>query len=48
MIAKVMKGVAPGQEARESESEKTAKMDGRGLEVSQHAVKSQDGRWEKH
>ena len=37
MIAKVMKGVAPGQEVREKPREKTARMDGGGLESSQHA-----------
>jgi len=37
MIAKVMKGVAPGQEVREKDTEKTASMDGRGLEASEHA-----------
>jgi len=37
MIAKVMKGVAPGQEVRETDREKTARMDGGVLEASQHA-----------
>jgi outer membrane biosynthesis protein TonB len=37
MIAKTMKGVAQGQEEREREREATARMDGGGLEASQHA-----------
>ena len=37
MIAKVMKGVAPGPDVREKDREKTARMDGGGLEASQHA-----------
>jgi len=37
MIAKVMKGMAPGQEVRENEREMTARTDGGGLEASQHA-----------
>jgi len=37
MIAKTMKGVAQGQEEREREREVTARMDGGGLEASQHA-----------
>ena len=43
MIAKVMKGVAPGQEVRERERDKTAGMDGGGLEASQHADTTQEG-----
>jgi hypothetical protein len=43
MIAKVMKGVAPGQEAREKERDETARMDGGGLEASQHADTTQEG-----
>jgi len=41
MIAKVMKGVAPGQETSEKERDKTAGMDGGGLEASQHADTTQ-------
>jgi len=37
LIAKTMKGVAQGQEEREREREVTARTDGGGLEVSQHA-----------
>jgi len=48
MIAKVVKGVAPGQEAREKERDKTARMDGGGLEASQHAATTQEGGPEKH
>ena len=48
MIAKVVKGVAPGQEAREKERDKTASMDGGGLEASQHADTTQEGGPEKH
>jgi hypothetical protein len=48
MIAKVVKGVAPGQEAREKERDKTARMDGGGLEASQHADTTQEGGPEKH
>jgi len=47
MTAKVMKGVAPGQEAREKERDKTANMDGGGLEASQHADTTLDGGPEK-
>jgi hypothetical protein len=47
MIAKVMKGVAPGQEVREKERDKTAGMDGGGLEASQHADTTQEGGSEK-
>jgi len=43
MIAKVMEGVAPGQEARGKERDKTAGMDGGGLEASQHADTMQEG-----
>jgi len=42
MIAKVMKGVAPGNGGREKEREKDARMDGGGLEASQHADTTQD------
>ena len=42
MIAKVMKGVAPGQGAREKEREKAARMDGGGLEASKHADRKQE------
>jgi len=47
MLAKVMKGVAPGQEAREKERDKTAEMDGGGLEALQHADTTQEGGPEK-
>jgi len=47
MIAKVMQGVAPGQEAREKERDKTAGMDGGGLEASQHADTTQEAGPEK-
>jgi len=43
MIAKVMKGVTPGQEAREKERDETARMDGGGLEASHHADTPQEG-----
>jgi len=43
MLAKVIKGVAPGQEARKKERDKTAKMDGGGLEASHHADTTQEG-----
>jgi len=43
MIAKVMNGVAPGQEAREKERDKTAWMDGGGLEASQLTDTTQEG-----
>jgi len=48
IIAKVMKGVAPGQEMREKERDKTAKMDGGRLEASQQADTMQEGGPEKH
>jgi len=47
MIAKVMKGVAPGQEVREKDTEMTARMDGGGLEASQHADTTQEERPEQ-
>jgi len=47
MIAKVMKGVAPGQEGREKQRAKTVNMDGGGLEASQHADTTQEGGSEK-
>jgi len=37
IIAKVMKGVAPGQDVRKKEREITARTDSGGLEASQHA-----------
>jgi hypothetical protein len=37
VIAKTMKGVAQLQKGRETEKEMTARMDGGGLESSQHA-----------
>jgi len=48
MIATVVKGVVPGKEARGKERENTARMDGCGLEASQHADASQEGGPEKH
>jgi hypothetical protein len=48
MIANVMKGVAPGQVAREKQRDKTARMDGGGLEALQHADRTQEGGPEKH
>jgi len=47
MIAKVMKGVAPGQGVREKERDETVGMDGVGLEASQHADTTQQGAPEK-
>ena len=47
MIANVVKRVAPSQEAREKKRVKTAKMDGGGLEASQHADTTQEGGPEK-
>jgi len=47
IIVKVMKEVAPGKEAREKERDETARMDGGGLEASQHADTPQDGGPEK-
>jgi nucleotidyltransferase/DNA polymerase involved in DNA repair len=41
IIAKVLNGVAPGQEARENERDKTAWMDGGGLDASLHADTTQ-------
>jgi len=43
MISTIMKGVAPGQKVREQERDKTARMDGRELEASQHADIPQEG-----
>jgi len=43
MSVKVMQGVAPGQEAREKERDKTAGMDGRRLKASQHADTTEEG-----
>jgi hypothetical protein len=47
MVAEVRKGAAPGQEATEEERDKTARMDGGGLEASQHADTTQQGGPEK-
>jgi hypothetical protein len=47
MIAKVMKGLAAGQETRDNERDKTAGMDSGGLEASQHADTTQEGGPEK-
>ena len=47
MIATVMTGVAPGQEARGKERDKTTRMDGGGLEASQHADTTQERGQEK-
>ena len=43
-----MDGVAPGQEGRGKERDKTARMDGGGLEASQHTDTTQEGGPEKH
>jgi len=48
IITKFMKGVAPGQEAREEGRDKTARMNGGWLEASQHADTMQEGGPEKH
>jgi hypothetical protein len=48
LSAKVMKEVAAGQEAREKERDKTARIDGGGLEASQHADTTQKGGPEKY
>jgi len=48
IIAKVMKGVAPGQEARGKGGDETAGMDGGGLEASQHVDSVQEGGPENH
>jgi len=42
MIARVMKGVAPGQESKENERDMTAKMDHGGLESAQHPETTQE------
>jgi len=42
MIAQVMKGVAPGQQVREKERGKAARMDCGGLEASLHADTTQE------
>jgi len=47
MIAKVMKGVAPGKEGREKEREMTARTDGGGLEASQYADMTREEGQEK-
>jgi hypothetical protein len=47
MIAKIMKGVAPGQEAREKERDETAGLDSGGLEASQHADTTREEEPEK-
>jgi len=44
----VMKRVAPGRAAREKERDKTARLDGGGLEASQHADTTQEGGPEIH
>ena len=41
IIAKTMKGVAPGQQRREREREMTARTDGGGIEASQHGDTTQ-------
>jgi hypothetical protein len=43
MFAKLVKEVAPGQEAREKERSETARMVSGGLEASQHADTLQEG-----
>ena len=47
MIANIMKGVAPGQEARKKERDQTARMDGGELEASQNSETPQGGGPEK-
>jgi len=47
MIAEIMKGVAPGQASREKHRDKTAKMDGGGLDASPNADTKQRGGPEK-
>jgi hypothetical protein len=47
MNAKVMKRVAPSQEVREKERDKTAGTDPVGLDASQHADNTQEGRTEE-
>jgi len=47
MIARIMKGVASGHEARENERDETAGMDGGGLEASQHADTTREEEPEK-
>jgi hypothetical protein len=47
MIVQVTKGVVPGQEATEKESDKTARMDGWGLGAVQHPDTTQEGGPEK-
>jgi len=47
LIAMARKGVAPGQNAREKERDQTARMNGGGLEVLQHADMTQEGGLEK-
>ena len=47
MIVKVMKEVAPGQEARDKERDETAGMDSGGLDASQPADTAQEGGPEK-
>jgi len=48
MITKVMERVVPGQGTREYERDKTASMDGGGLEALQHADTTQKGGAEEH
>jgi hypothetical protein len=48
IIAKAMRGVAPGKVAREIERDMTAKMDSGVLEANQHADTTQKGGPEKH
>jgi len=43
MMVKIMKAVAPGEEARKQERDETARLDGGGLEASQHADTPQEG-----
>jgi len=47
MIAKIMKGVASGQEVREKERDETAGTDGGGLQASQHADTTREEEPEK-
>jgi len=48
MIVKVMNGVAPGQELREKQRDKTVGMDGWGLDALQQADTTHQGGPEKH
>jgi len=47
-LTKVMNRAPPAQQASEKERDKSARMDGRGLEASQHADTMQEGGPENH